>query len=374
MRVLLASFGPDNAHTGLGKWTHRTAAELRSSGHEVTLWFGDDFPVAQRAGRFAVLVAPIALAARLAARRRTFDVAVLHEPTGWWCTVLASWMRPFPAVVAVCHNVESKVARLLDEAARRRFARRTRWGWLTVPLFRRWQSDGVIRRARAVICLSEEDRAYIADARLRPVGGVTVIPNGADPPVTPVPAAPSGTHPVLFVGGWIDVKGRRLLPPLWAAVHAGCPEARLTLVGTGAPAEAVLSEFPPDVRQTLTVYPHVADPERMAAIVAQHTILLVPSLSEGSPLAMLEAMAAGLAVVAARVGGVPDIVRHECEGLLFRPLDPEDGAAQALRLLAEPDLVRALAAAAAARARTFTWERSARALVEVAARAAAGSD
>lgn len=76
-------------------------------------------------------------------------------------------------------------------------------------------------------------------------------------------------------------------------------------------------------------------------------------------MALLEAMAAGKAVVATRVGGVPELIRGGREGLLVQAGDAE-GLARALRRLLRSDgLRRRLGEAARKRAGRFTWERAA---------------
>jgi len=57
------------------------------------------------------------------------------------------------------------------------------------------------------------------------------------------------------------------------------------------------------------------------ALVELLDVLVVPSLSEGTPLVTLEAMTAGVPVVASAVGGIPDQIRHEKEGILVPPED-----------------------------------------------------
>ncbi len=87
-------------------------------------------------------------------------------------------------------------------------------------------------------------------------------------------------------------------------------------------------------------------------------VLILPSRDEVLPVAMLEAMAAGKAIVAARVGGIPEVLADEREALLFRAEDPRELAARLVQLLREPDLAARLGAAAHARwAREFTLER-----------------
>ena len=70
------------------------------------------------------------------------------------------------------------------------------------------------------------------------------------------------------------------------------------------------------------------------------------SLNEGTPVAIIEAMASRRAVVATRVGGVPDVIRDGHTGLLVEPSDPE-GLAAAVRRVLEDDALREKLASAA---------------------------
>ncbi|MFQ5666148.1 MAG: glycosyltransferase, partial [Candidatus Binatia bacterium] len=109
-------------------------------------------------------------------------------------------------------------------------------------------------------------------------------------------------------------------------------------------------------------------------------VFALPSLEEGSPNALLEAMACGRAVVATRVGGVPEIVAEECSGLLVVPNSARALADSLMRLAADPPLRQRLAQGAARRARdhfdiTRTVERYAdlyRELLRAPMHAAAG--
>jgi glycosyltransferase involved in cell wall biosynthesis len=86
-------------------------------------------------------------------------------------------------------------------------------------------------------------------------------------------------------------------------------------------------------------------------VYAALDMFALPSLEEGSPNALLEAMACGRAVVAARVGGVPEIVEHERSGLLVEPGSPAALAAALERLAVDPVLRRQLGHTAARRVR-----------------------
>jgi len=95
-------------------------------------------------------------------------------------------------------------------------------------------------------------------------------------------------------------------------------------------------------------------------------VLVLPSYSEGSPNVLLEAMAAGLPVVATAVGGVPEIVAHEESALLVAPRDEHAMAAAVARLLSDAPLARGLAAKASELAAArFSPEAYARSVIEI---------
>jgi glycosyltransferase involved in cell wall biosynthesis len=83
--------------------------------------------------------------------------------------------------------------------------------------------------------------------------------------------------------------------------------------------------------------------EKMTAELGKIDVLVVPSTwYENAPLVIYSALAAGIPVVAANLGGMAGIVRHEENGMLFRPGDPEDLARQLERLASEPGLLEEL--------------------------------
>jgi glycosyltransferase involved in cell wall biosynthesis len=366
--LLLVSFIPDAPWTGMGRWTYQIKAALEQAGHTVDAWFADQFPRTASLGRLSVLAFPAVLAARLVTQRRRFDVVIVHEPGGFWYGLLRRLDPRLPPLVAMCHNVESQHFRTMVGYARRHLADVSPLTRVRVPLLRSWQSDGTIRLADQVLCLSSADARYITDWLGVPAERVTHFPNGVAPDDL-VPHASRSGAAVLWVGGWLDVKGRRVLPGLWRRVRDQVPEARLTLAGTGMGPEAVLAQFDPRDRDSVTVLPRVEKAEEMRRLYAGCDVYLLCSLSEGSPLSLLQAMAAGSAVVATRVGGVPDLATDGVDALLFDPEDGAGGAALIVRLLRDPAAARRLGDAAQQRARELPWRRAAETVAQVAQRA-----
>lgn len=83
----------------------------------------------------------------------------------------------------------------------------------------------------------------------------------------------------------------------------------------------------------------------LEALYAALDVIVLTSLNEGTPVALIEAGASGRPVVATRVGGVPDVVRDGLTGMLVPARSPEAVATEILRLLDNPDVARAYGAA-----------------------------
>jgi glycosyltransferase involved in cell wall biosynthesis len=107
---------------------------------------------------------------------------------------------------------------------------------------------------------------------------------------------------------------------------------------------------------------HTSD---VAPYYAIANVLALPSHSEGSPNVLLEAMAAGVPSVSTSVGGVPEIAADEVTALLAPARDPSAFAENLQRAVNEPGLAEKLKRNALARAREFSPESQARALIQI---------
>ena len=86
--------------------------------------------------------------------------------------------------------------------------------------------------------------------------------------------------------------------------------------------------------------------EKLKTWLRESTLLALPSLEDNCPMTVLEAAAAGVPVVAANVGGVPDLIADGKTGLLCDPLDAASMGGAVEKILAQPELARTLAAEA----------------------------
>jgi glycosyltransferase involved in cell wall biosynthesis len=129
-----------------------------------------------------------------------------------------------------------------------------------------------------------------------------------------------------------------------AAAHARCDRLRFVIAGDGeqrADVSALIAELGLDgVVRMLGWRRDVAD------LLHAMDVFLLTSRFEGLPRAVLQAMAAGVPVVATAVDGTPEVVRDRRTGLLIPPARPDAAAAAVLELVADPDLGRRCAAEA----------------------------
>jgi glycosyltransferase involved in cell wall biosynthesis len=169
---------------------------------------------------------------------------------------------------------------------------------------------------------------------------------------------------LLFVGTWLDRKGVYYLAEAFKLVAKKVSEARLTVAGSSAPAEQVKEMFATEVRDRVSVIP-VVKREDVLALYAGHDIFVFPSLVEGMPLTLLEAMATGMPVVTTNTCGMADVVENHVNGLLVPATNAEQLAAGIERLCQSADLRKRLGLAGQETMRRYTWERVTEQLEEV---------
>jgi glycosyltransferase involved in cell wall biosynthesis len=120
----------------------------------------------------------------------------------------------------------------------------------------------------------------------------------------------------------------------------------------------VQSIYAPAFKERLSVLPWMSR-DKLASVYAQHDILLFPSYFEGFGKVFLEAMAAGLCVVAFEEGGLPAIATHFRDALICPAGDQNAFRMMTERVLSEEGLVRAIGNRAREVAQWHTWERHA---------------
>ncbi len=226
-----------------------------------------------------------------------------------------------------------------------------------------WLANGVVANSEAL-------KTYLHRKLRYPLNRIDVCPNGLDAEIfcpEPRKRIDAVAAAELVIGTLCVLRPEKNLTMLlqaFAAIRANAPNARLLVVGSG-PEEQALKAKAASFRLTdVSVFlPTVQD---VANVLRSIDIFVHPSLSEGFPNAVMEAMACGCAVVASNVGGCPALIDDGVNGLLVDPRNADELARRIDSLIQEPDTRRKMGTAASERVRReFSTESSARALEEI---------
>lgn len=334
---MLESDGPGGAETML----MQMAEELRRRGHEVVCvgpdngcgWLRDEL------------------------RRRGFttDVFSLRQPIDRNCLALMVEMLRRHRVEIV-HSHEFTMAIYGAAAARELGLTHVITMHGSEKVLSRWQRRLALRIAfaasRAVVAVSRATHAHMTRVMRMGPAAILTIPNGIA--FTPgqrdrVRAELGLTDEnvlVLAVGNLVARKGHIHL--LRALAALGDANWHVAIAGRGEEEQRLRSfALEAGVADRVHLLGHRGDiPDLLAAA----DVYAMPSLWEGLPMALLEAMFAGKAIVASRASGIPEAIDEGQDGLLADPGDEAQLKEALARLLADPALRRRLGATARARA------------------------
>lgn len=211
------------------------------------------------------------------------------------------------------------------------------------------RKDQELELAHQIVVPSAFVRRTLFDRPASCRAPVAVLPYGCPPPRQAPPVRPrSGPLRVLFVGGLSQRKG---LADLLEAAQLLGGAISLTLIGRliGGPCTPL--------QQALGEHRWCASLPRSGVLaeMARHDVLVLPSLFEGFPLVIGEALAQGLPVIATANAAAEELVSHGQEGFLVPIRDPEAIAAHLEQLAGDRALGEAMGAAALQRAARWSW-------------------
>lgn len=371
MRILVAHLVSSERTGGMSRLMGRVHDELARSGHDVTYLSADDVGAMVR-GRGGRLLFPWSVRRAVVDAARSgepYDIVNVHEPHGAPVAAFRTGQNG-TAVVAMTHGVEQRGWELSLGHDEIRPTLKTR---CVYPVSSLWQSRMALKRADHVICLNTDDREFLHGRFGVDRERITRITPGADPVFGEAASQRAYGVPkrLLFAGTWIRRKGTHLLAPAFERLCAAGAALDLAVLGPGVSVDRVREDFDPGVRDRVTVINARNDRETAEALAAAD-IFVLPSLFEGTPLTLIEAMWSGLPVVTTATAGMKDVVRHDQNGLLVQPGSVESLVSGIDRLFRDGDLRRRLGAAAHKTAvEHYTWRHTA-ASFETAYRAAKG--
>lgn len=304
------------------------ARELRGTGVQVEL-FHLDRPFSPKVARWLGEVF----------RRHRVTLAHSHEFT---MAVYGAWAA---RRAGIPHLITMHGSRYYAGRLRRRIAMRL-----------------AVQASNAVVAVSRTLSQHLARDLWIRRSRIVTIPNGVRPPLNDTPSTlraelglQFGDQLVVAVGNLYPVKGHAVLLDALALLAARFPRLHVAIAGRGE-LERPLRRRAEELRVSdrFHLLGLRAD---IGNVLAGADVFVLPSLSEGVPLALLEAMLMAKPVVASAVGEVPAVLDGGRAGLLVPPSDAAALAAGLEELLSHPARARALSAAAQARATTaYTFD------------------
>ena len=346
MRIALVCPYAWEAAGGVQVHVRNLAAHLLERGHDVIVWspsFGaPEDPWVRSVGRptrigYRGTVAPIApLSFRRVGRALEDwqpDLVHVHEPLAPSASMYATLLSRAP-VVATVHAYLDR-SRLMEAAA---------------PVLRRvW--------ARVTIGVAVSGAAASFLRRALPQAALEIVPNGVDVRAFTGPSAaadlPAGRR-VLWTNRLDPQKGFPIAVAAFSKLLTDVPDAVFIVIGDGRDREA-LGLLTASVRERVHLLGTIPNDRLPPYHAAAEAFVSAATGQESFGIALVEAMAAGLPVVATDIPGYREVVTDGVEGLLVPPRDPEALAAGLVRVLTEPQLAERLGRAGRERARSFDW-------------------
>jgi glycosyltransferase involved in cell wall biosynthesis len=194
----------------------------------------------------------------------------------------------------------------------------------------------ILKQASLAIALSENMKTSMKQILNRQI---VVLTNGVNLEEIKLNAAKKqekfGEKQLLFVGNVRPIKGVEYLIEAMQIVAKKQPTARLVIVGSYNPDFA--RKIPRNLREKILLKGFVEN-KNIPSLMKNSDIFILPSISEGIPNVVLEAMAVGLPIVATRVGGVPELIKDAENGFLVPARSSEQLAEKILLLLNDENL------------------------------------
>jgi glycosyltransferase involved in cell wall biosynthesis len=335
------------------------ASELTKHGHVVDCWFLDDVlerPV--KAKRWEALLFAREVSKRIRREPGKYDVVNLHAP--WGCAY-GLWRRrngkgSGPPYVLTMQGSEERYVRAMRAEERKgrawNFALENRlWHRAYHQTMYNYSIEtadfGAVANREAWICSELRNG--------REPGRFWYVPNGTEERFfVPRDFSERPAQNLLYVGTWLDRKGIYYLVDAFASLAGKYPEMRLTVAGTSVQEREVKNLFAVEVRDRVKVIPFVKR-EEILALYQAHDVFVFPSLVEGMPLTLLEAMASAMPVVTTNTCGMADVVENEYNGLLVPTANAEQLASAVERLCESDELRKRLGLAGQETMRRYTW-------------------
>jgi glycosyltransferase involved in cell wall biosynthesis len=322
MNILLTLHHHLDPNAGAAGATCQLGDHYKALGHDVQYYSFDDLP--QQLPEIAKMMTfPefVVNHLRKLLPRQKVDVITASTGDAWvWGQLRQRTEKHRPLLVTQSHGLE-QIAHLecLEEASRKQL--KLSWKY---PIYhggiRLWEVSRSLRYADLVFMLNQRDAEYASKHLSVDSKKIHILPNGIPSyflnlPIDFTNETSTDRTTIAQVGSYIPRKGTHYGIPALIEVLSRHSAVNVRFFGTGCSSDQVYADFPESLHSRIEVissYEH----RNLPNLLRGCHILLFPSLSEGFPLSIPEAMACGLVPICTDIPGATEIVIHEQNGLL----------------------------------------------------------
>lgn len=365
MNILLTIHACLDPNSGAAGSTLRLGQEYQKLGHQVTYYSYDNLPKSLP-NILKHLIFPFWIAGFLWVEnsQKKFDVIDAHTSDIWlWAKWLSKLRGNSSLLVARSHGLEH-IHHLQIKKDVHRGDLSLSWKY---ELYRGsiylWEVTQSLLHADLVYLLNSEEREYAVDVLGISSDKIHVVANGIPDYLLDLPfESITDNHQnirIAQVSTFIDRKGIKFSVPALNNILSRYPNVEVSFFGTACrecpSVDLVYADFAPEVRDRIMVIPRF-DHETLPELLQDHHIKLFPSLTEAFGMALVEAMACGLAPIATAAGGPLDIISDRHDGLLVPLRDSKAIEAALEKLICDRAELNRLREKAYQKAQTYRWQ------------------
>jgi glycosyltransferase involved in cell wall biosynthesis len=296
-------------------------------------------------------------------KRQPFDVMEVHDSTAFYGAWLFSRLRRVPVIVFMHACIFES-------------GKREMYPWSLATTYK-INTRFYTKRAHCIACISQRlaewakklgappervrwinepvDTEEFRPASKRVNGSIGQLVNE---PIDQLTNEPVDSPVLLYVGRLSPEKGAHVLIDALPQILNHLPRLRLRLVGGGNQQHSLRDVVNQNGLSEHVEFVGSVPHHELPRYYAEADALVIPSLSEGLPKVLPEALACGLPVIGTQVGGIPEVVQNGYNGLLVPPNAPSALGDAIVTVLGSEETSRALRANARASVERFSWERN----------------
>ncbi|MDJ0594192.1 MAG: glycosyltransferase family 4 protein [Pleurocapsa sp. MO_226.B13] len=365
MKIIFTIHQYLDPHAGASGATLKLGQEYKKLGHQVSYYSFDNLPKSlPDILKFLTFPLWVARFLWLENKKQSIDVVDASTRDIWiWGKWLSKLQRNSPLLVTRSHGLEH-ISHLQNKEDVLRGDLRFSWKY---NLYRGsiylWEATQSLRHADLIFLLNSEEHKYAVQVLGIKPNQVRTVANGIPDYLLNLPFTPISdrdtTIRIAQVSTFIPRKGVKFSVPALNTILSRYPNVEMSFLGTACrectSIEQVYANFHPDLRDRITVIPRF-EHQKLPELLKNYHIKLFPSLSEGFGMALIEAMACGLAPITTATGGPGDIICDRHDGLII-PLRDRKAIETALEeLIGDRQKLNKLRQNAYNKAQKYSWQ------------------